>query len=47
MDVDYVDNWSMRRDLRIMLETVRVIVRGEGEYRGEQGGFDLAERARA
>ena len=30
-----------------MLETVRVIVRGEGEYRGEQGGFDLAERARA
>jgi len=45
MDVDYVDNWSMRRDLKIMVETVRVVVRGEGEYRGEQGGFDLAERA--
>jgi len=45
MDVDYVDNWSMRRDLKIMIETVRVVVRGEGEYRGEQGGFDLVERA--
>jgi hypothetical protein len=47
MDVDYVDNWSMRRDLKIMIETVRVVVRGEGEYRGEQGGFDLVERAGA
>jgi len=45
MDVEYVDNWSMRRDLRIMLETVRVVIRGEGEYRGEQGGFDLTGQA--
>ncbi len=44
MDVDYVDTWSLRRDLRIMLATVRVVVRGEGAYRGEQGGFDLTER---
>lgn len=44
LDVDYVDNWSMAGDLRIMLETVRVIVRGEGQYRGETGGFDLAEQ---
>lgn len=44
LDVDYVDNWSMVRDLKIMLETVKVIVRGEGQYRGETGGFDLAEQ---
>lgn len=46
MDVDYVDNWSMVRDIRIMLETVKVVVRGEGQYRGETGGFDLAEQSR-
>jgi hypothetical protein len=34
----------MARDLRILLETVRVVVRGEGSYRGESGGFDLSER---
>lgn len=44
LDVDYVDNWRMARDLRILLETVRVVVRGEGSYRGESGGFDLSER---
>ena len=44
LDVDYVDNWRMTRDLRILLETVRVVVRGEGSYRGESGGFDLSER---
>ena len=43
LDVDYVDNWRMARDLRILLETVRVVVRGEGSYRGESGGFDLSE----
>ena len=42
LDVQYVDDWSMALDFRIMLETVRVIVRGEGQYRDEQGGFDLA-----
>lgn len=42
IDVEYVDNWSFALDLRIIAETVRVVLRGEGQYRGEQGGFDLA-----
>ena len=42
LDVEYVDDWSMALDLRIIAETVRVVLRGEGQYRGEQGGFDLA-----
>lgn len=42
LDVEYVDNWSFALDLRIIAETVRVVLRGEGQYRGEQGGFDLA-----
>jgi lipopolysaccharide/colanic/teichoic acid biosynthesis glycosyltransferase len=45
IDVEYVDGWSMRLDLRIIADTVRVVLRGEGSYRGEQGGFDLPERA--
>ena len=42
LDVEYVDSWSMALDLRIIADTVRVVLRGEGQYRGEQGGFDLA-----
>ena len=42
LDVEYVDTWSMALDLRIIADTVRVVLRGEGQYRGEQGGFDLA-----
>lgn len=42
LDVEYVDDWSFALDLRIIAETVRVVLRGEGQYRGEQGGFDLA-----
>lgn len=42
LDVEYVDTWSMGLDLRIIADTVRVVLRGEGQYRGEQGGFDLA-----
>jgi lipopolysaccharide/colanic/teichoic acid biosynthesis glycosyltransferase len=44
IDVEYVDGWSMALDLRIIAETVRVVLRGEDQYRGEQGGFDLAGR---
>ncbi|MSO44298.1 MAG: sugar transferase [Thermoleophilia bacterium] len=44
LDVHYVDNWSMGRDLRILAETVRVVLRGEGAYRRDAGGFDLRER---
>ena len=42
LDVEYVDDWSFALDLRIIAETVRVVLRGEGQYRGEQGGFALA-----
>jgi lipopolysaccharide/colanic/teichoic acid biosynthesis glycosyltransferase len=45
IDVEYVDGWSMALDMRIIADTVRVVLRGEGSYRGEQGGFDLTERA--
>lgn len=42
LDVEYVDTWSMALDLRIIADTVRVVLRGEDQYRDEQGGFDLA-----
>lgn len=45
LDVEYVDTWSMELDLRIIADTIRVVLRGEGQYRGEQGGFDLARGA--
>ena len=45
LDVEYVDTWSMGLDLRIIADTIRVVLRGEGQYRGEQGGFDLARGA--
>ena len=41
IDVRYVDGWTMRRDLAIMLRTARVVLRREGTYKGPRGGFDL------
>lgn len=41
IDVEYVDTWSMRRDVGIVLRTVGVVLGREGTYRGETGGFDL------
>ncbi len=41
MDLDYVDGWSMRRDLAILARTVAVVLRREGTYTGPRGGFDL------
>ena len=32
LDIDYVDNWSAGRDLRIALETVRAVVCKDGAY---------------
>ncbi|MNR82118.1 putative sugar transferase EpsL [compost metagenome] len=32
LDLDYIENWSLRRDLLIVLKTVRVILRMEGSY---------------
>ena len=42
LDVEYVDRWSPGFDLRIIADTIRVVLRGEGQYRGQEGGFDLA-----
>ena len=41
IDLDYVDRWSMRRDLAILARTAAVVVRREGTYKGPRGGFDL------
>jgi len=39
LDVWYVDNRSAVLDLRIILRTIRLILRGEGVYRGDTGGW--------
>jgi lipopolysaccharide/colanic/teichoic acid biosynthesis glycosyltransferase len=41
IDVTYVDRWTMRRDLAIMLRTALIVLRREGTYKGPRGGFDL------
>jgi lipopolysaccharide/colanic/teichoic acid biosynthesis glycosyltransferase len=44
IDIEYVDGWSVARDLSILLRTVAVVARRDGTYRGESGGFDLPAR---
>lgn len=44
IDIEYVDGWSVARDLMILLRTVAVVARRDGTYRGESGGFDLPAR---
>ncbi len=41
LDVEYVHDWSLAGDLRIIARTALVVVRGEGTYKGATGGFDL------
>lgn len=41
IDIEYVDRWSLPLDLSILARTVWVVVRRDGTYRGETGGFDL------
>lgn len=41
IDIEYVDRWSIPLDLSILLRTIMVVVRRDGTYRGETGGFDL------
>lgn len=43
LDVWYVDHRSTRLDLAIMARTVGILVRGEGTYRGSEGGWRPAE----
>jgi len=32
LDLDYIKNWSLRRDFLILLKTIRVVLRMEGSY---------------
>lgn len=41
MDVEYVDRWSPTLDLSILLRTIWVVLRRDGTYKGDTGGFDL------
>ncbi len=44
IDIEYVDGWSIPRDLAILLRTAVVVARRDDTYRGESGGFDLPGR---
>jgi len=39
LDLWYVEHWSLGLDLRILAATVRLLLSGEGLYRGERGGW--------
>jgi len=39
LDLWYIEHWSLRLDLRILIETARLLVSGRGLYRGETGGW--------
>jgi lipopolysaccharide/colanic/teichoic acid biosynthesis glycosyltransferase len=39
LDLWYIEHWSLRLDLRILLRTARLLMSGKGLYRGETGGW--------
>ena len=43
LDVWYVDHRGLRLDFQILLKTVRMLVTGEGLYKGETGGWKPVE----
>lgn len=43
-DLEYIRDWSIRKDLEILARTALVVVRGSGTYRGEVAPFDLPAR---
>ncbi len=30
MDVEYIDNWSLKEDIKILFKTVGVVLKGKG-----------------
>jgi lipopolysaccharide/colanic/teichoic acid biosynthesis glycosyltransferase len=47
LDLWYVEHASLRLDLRILAQTARMAVTGDGLYRGETGGWREPPRPRA
>ena len=43
LDVWYVDNRSLGLDVRILVRTVRMLLSGDGLYKGETGGWKPVE----
>ena len=43
LDVWYVDHRSLRLDARILARTVRMLITGDGLYKGETGGWKPVE----
>ncbi len=41
IDLEYIRDWSMMRDLGIIARTFLVVLRPADTYKGETGGFDL------
>jgi lipopolysaccharide/colanic/teichoic acid biosynthesis glycosyltransferase len=39
LDLWYIEHWSLRLDLRILAQTARLLLSGQGLYRGETGGW--------
>jgi lipopolysaccharide/colanic/teichoic acid biosynthesis glycosyltransferase len=39
LDLWYVENRSLRLDLRILARTLSILLRGDGLYKGETGGW--------
>jgi lipopolysaccharide/colanic/teichoic acid biosynthesis glycosyltransferase len=39
LDLWYIERWSLLLDLRILVETVRLLLSGQGVYRGTTGGW--------
>jgi lipopolysaccharide/colanic/teichoic acid biosynthesis glycosyltransferase len=38
-DLYYIEHWSLLLDLKILARTWRLVVRGQGIYKGERGGW--------
>jgi lipopolysaccharide/colanic/teichoic acid biosynthesis glycosyltransferase len=39
LDLWYIEHWSLRLDARIAVRTLRLLLSGQGLYRGETGGW--------